>query len=472
MNLMKRINHSHKLEQGQIIVIVAISLFALIALAALILDGGALLVNRRAAQNAADAGALAGARVYCKQNVYDAADIEAEVYKYTVENNQADEVQWQRTSENVGVIDGLVRGEIEVTAEVRHGAFLAKIFGEDTLTASATAAAGCFSYGASTVLPIAFPCNVPVRGDTADTIASDDCDYSMITWEKFEDIAMNICGMPENPIYGTYQPSEGEADCLSNYLNTNYLDISYLVVNDTKYCANDPAVTEETDPNNIIDCSLFEEGHYNLTSSERGWLNLSDGNLGTTTLIEWVNGINTPPLETHIWLSFIGGTRGNPLFTALEGRKFDIVWIPVYNWICPENPDTYVYDEGDGCYDRAHTDTGVGVPLNPGESCYTVGADPNRDFAHIVAYAPYFITCVRIGENMNQAPDPFEHECKAFELAFNTNIPENGAVTDSALYDASSSVEGYFIQPLYLENPEQINPSSADLGVYVPQLTR
>jgi len=92
----------------------------------------------------------------------------------------------------------------------------------------------------------------------------------------------------------------------------------------------------------------------------------------------------------------------------------------------------------------------------------------------VVAYAPFFITCVRINENMNpnQLPDPFVHECKGFEQAFNVNIPEDGELKDSALLDASSSVEGYFIQPLYLENPEQINTSGADLEIYGAHLTR
>jgi len=470
---MKRKNYSHKMQEGQIIVIVAVSLFALIALAALILDGGALLVNRRAAQNAADAGALAGAQVLCKQNIYNATDIDDAVKKYTTINNQADEVQWEFTPENLGVIDGLKKGEIEVTVEVRHGSFFARIFGENTLSASATAAAGCFSYGATTVLPVAFPCNIPVRPDTADTISSEDCDYSMITWEKFEEIAIDICGMSVNPIYGTVTPTETQANCIRNYLNANYLDISYIVVNSAKYCANDPNIPEGTDPNNIIVCDLFDddEAHYQLTGSERGWLNLSDGNAGTNTLNDWIDGINNPPLKTHVWLSFIGGSRENPVFTHLDGRAFDIVWIPVFNWICDGNPDT---NPGLDCYNLAHTDPQVGVPLDPGEDCYVIAGSPGNDFGHVVAYAPFFITCVRINENMNpnMLPDPFEHECKGFELAFNKNIPENGELKDSALLDASSSVEGYFIQPLYLENPEQINTSGADLEIYGAHLTR
>ncbi len=49
-------------EKGQAIVLVAVALLALLAMAGLAIDGGQLLAQRRAAQNAADAAALAGVR--------------------------------------------------------------------------------------------------------------------------------------------------------------------------------------------------------------------------------------------------------------------------------------------------------------------------------------------------------------------------------------------------------------------------
>ena len=52
-------------QKGQSLVIVAIFLVALLVILALTLDGGNAYLKRREAQNAADAGALAGARVYC-----------------------------------------------------------------------------------------------------------------------------------------------------------------------------------------------------------------------------------------------------------------------------------------------------------------------------------------------------------------------------------------------------------------------
>lgn len=59
---MSRNSHSTQNEQGQAIVIMAFIMVGLIAFLALAVDGGNTYVERRRAQNAADAGALAGAR--------------------------------------------------------------------------------------------------------------------------------------------------------------------------------------------------------------------------------------------------------------------------------------------------------------------------------------------------------------------------------------------------------------------------
>src|SRR5512145_959469 len=58
---MKR-NSCHRHEQGQAIVIMALAMIALLAFAALAIDGGNAYVERRRSQNGADAAALAGAR--------------------------------------------------------------------------------------------------------------------------------------------------------------------------------------------------------------------------------------------------------------------------------------------------------------------------------------------------------------------------------------------------------------------------
>jgi hypothetical protein len=59
---MSRTSHAARNEQGQAIVIMAFIMIGLLAFLALAIDGGNTFVERRRAQNAADAGALAGAR--------------------------------------------------------------------------------------------------------------------------------------------------------------------------------------------------------------------------------------------------------------------------------------------------------------------------------------------------------------------------------------------------------------------------
>ena len=52
-------------EGGQSLVIIAIAFLGLVAVAALMIDGGSLYLNRRTAQTAADAAAMAGAHEKC-----------------------------------------------------------------------------------------------------------------------------------------------------------------------------------------------------------------------------------------------------------------------------------------------------------------------------------------------------------------------------------------------------------------------
>jgi hypothetical protein len=63
-------------ERGQILVIFAVSLFIIFGVAALVFDGGMMLLEKRTQQNAADAASLAGAR-FLPDNLDDAARLAA-----------------------------------------------------------------------------------------------------------------------------------------------------------------------------------------------------------------------------------------------------------------------------------------------------------------------------------------------------------------------------------------------------------
>src|SRR5258708_25668801 len=80
-------------ERGQSAVMVALLLVALVGMLALALDGGNAFFKRREAQNAADAGALAGAREWCNtQNATSAAN---RALEYAVTRNGATRAQVQ-----------------------------------------------------------------------------------------------------------------------------------------------------------------------------------------------------------------------------------------------------------------------------------------------------------------------------------------------------------------------------------------
>jgi len=94
------LKHLHEVK-GQTLVIVALSLFALIALVALAIDGGNLMAERRQMQNAADAGALAGARAICARD----ADPEEAAAAYAAQNGaDLDLSQISISGQTAGVI--------------------------------------------------------------------------------------------------------------------------------------------------------------------------------------------------------------------------------------------------------------------------------------------------------------------------------------------------------------------------------
>lgn len=76
---------SRKGQSGQVLVMVAVLLIGLLAAMALVLDGGNVYMERRAMQNAADAGALAGARAVCT-SAMEGRDPVAEAQAYASAN--------------------------------------------------------------------------------------------------------------------------------------------------------------------------------------------------------------------------------------------------------------------------------------------------------------------------------------------------------------------------------------------------
>jgi len=440
---MKKIRFFRKLEQGQIIPLVVAALFALIAMAALILDGGAIMVNRRQAQNAADAGALAGARAMCRGET---TQIGPMVTYYTETVNSAELVEWHIDKSNVGGIEGLSsKGELVVTAGVEHDSFFAKIFGEELLRAEATGAAGCFPYQPMIVLPIAWACRPPAIGSD-----SEDCDILKLDYEDFEAVASKYITVP---LPDDVNPTEAEATAISDELFALYGNQIYLIMESEFMCEMQP----DEDPQTLV-CDWVDDGidrNQLESGGNRGWLNLEGVSSGSVNLWDWIEDGVSGDIHPHIWLNGIPGNRP-PVYSSVETRLDEVVWIPVFNFICDSNPDSKPI-----CYDYAHNDPDIGVPLNPGQDCIVVEGTTTTYYYHIVSFAPFVVTCAR---------DQNKDECPGFTLAQESN-PDPKKPGTSIIGDEILSLEGYFIDITTLPEGDDVHTGS-DLGFYKAVLTR
>ena len=143
------------LQAGQVLVIFAFALVVLLAVAALVFDGGQMLFDRRILQNGADAAALAGAKYIgaCPDPCSAAIDAALDV---AARNGHVDGTRGETVT--VKIPPGPEAGEfagrsgyLEVLIEKRRPAFFATILGQSTLNTSALAVArgsisGVFPY--------------------------------------------------------------------------------------------------------------------------------------------------------------------------------------------------------------------------------------------------------------------------------------------------------------------------------------
>jgi Flp pilus assembly protein TadG len=138
-------------EKGHVLVLVALLLtFVLLPMVALAVDGGHLYAERRRMQNAADAGALAGAHVLCFGSGTEAA-ARAAAIDYTINRNNAEAaiVDIEESTKTV-----------YVTASINTNTYFAGIFGMTTVPVAARSAAACGrTPQVCGVMPLAFNLN-------------------------------------------------------------------------------------------------------------------------------------------------------------------------------------------------------------------------------------------------------------------------------------------------------------------------
>ena len=265
-----------KLEPGQSMVLFGLLLVVLIGMLALVMDGGYAFLQRRGAQTAADAGALAGARQLCLTG--DTTLATQAAFDYAIVRNRALEA-------DVSIIDG----EVEVTTRIPFPTFFGRILGRDSITSSAIAAANCFPPGWATgILPIAWNC--PLDETYPDLFGTLNCDMQ----------------------YGPSQP----------YIIMN----SRKTGDDDTYCISDGGT---------IDCDLDGDGYDELLAGgNRSWLDLTgsgaDAGNGSSELVYWIENGFPRKIYMHTWFAGQPGVSNN-VFMSADSLLYQEVLLPVYN---------------------------------------------------------------------------------------------------------------------------------------------
>ena len=388
-------------EKAQIIPIVVIGVLVMVMLAAVLVDGGSLLSNRRSAQAAADAGALAGAKFLCTGNTAENRTLAINAAQNYVNTNEAI-LDGEPTFSTVSISGHPVAG-ITVKTMLTNNSFFAGIFGDDSLLARAQATAGCY-HPSTTVhlIPLAFYYeSPPVNAGDADCDADGSC--NLVNYD-FTDLMEEL--QATNP---KDQP----------------LDDIYVIMNEVKICEKDTV-------GNIV-CTNMKQ---NASGGNRAWLNFSeiadvnnlkkvfrDGIESPLILPSWLNG--DPGVITTMYNDSL--YEELPLITGYEGLPYRMGLVPVFDNYCtsgnPEADCPAVWDDGDSVVYISNV---------------------NQQSYRLVGLAPFVITCVT----------------KNYTAAFGQSIPKKdlpaglpGGMKNkpqcpgslAAGYTDNNAIEGYFV---------------------------
>ncbi len=419
---MKKFRVTGKFEIGQVLPLVVLMMVAILAMVALILDGGSVMANRRTAQAAADAGAMAGAQRACSGN----SDAVAIAEAYATKNGAQ------------SAVVSIAGSTVTVEAMVENPSFFAKVFGEETLTATADAAAGCYPPSGNELMPIAWSCKSPV-GYPGATDPGKDCVILGLDWDNLlrplVKKEVSTITIPGNT--GSY---EMDGDNIVN-TSTNKPPVQiYIILDDLK--SNEDIVCVEDEPANpdAITCDLNGDKTSDIMSGgSRGWLDLDGGGGGASDIKGWIEKGFDGTISPHTWLPTENGKMSTG-FQHMKARVGDVVLIPVFNGIpCDLDKDK------DDCLASVHT------PLYPEEpDSGDIVVSGNEPHYHVVTFAPFYVSCVHDKPNA-------EPECPGFELA----------VSQLELNKNTLSVEGYFLEnyTLALDADEECDVNLANCTI-------
>jgi type II secretory pathway pseudopilin PulG len=406
----RTILRKQNLEIGQVLPLVVLMMFSIIAMVALIIDGGMILSNRRTAQAAADAGALAGAQRAC-YGFNDAASVATNY----AENNGATFVNLPLVTDS----------KVTVEATVTNESFFAKIFGINELSATATATSGCFSNRGKGVVPLAFHCQEGSIGDEHLNEHNYECIFTGLDWNT------QLKPLLEGgtiQVDGKYYSKNGH-----NFVDNDgnpILSQIYIIMDTEKLCK----------PDGSLECDLTGDGKNEIKDGgERSWLYVD---VNINSLVQYL--VNTGPVTpithfSHIWLSGNSGSMSSGYIKMKDDWEGNIVMVPIYNYYCDRNmgrnkdgefnfPDDVAY-----CMQQAHKDP---WPIEPADGDNFDHIRNDKGNYHIVTFAPFYISCISD-----------KGECPGFQYVYKLN-PDD-------VHKFDPVIEGYFVTDywdLYLDS--------------------
>jgi Flp pilus assembly protein TadG len=347
---------NHK-ERGQNLILFSVIMVVMVALAALVIDGGFACTKRRQATNAADAGALAGADALCAGNIDQAIP---HALDYAINRNG--ETDADAT---------LGTKVITVTTTIPHDTFLAGIFGNDVVTTTATASAGCYLPCSGVgVLPVAWACRPP-----AGEPGTNDCGIQFGT------------STDPNPLYVIMDSLKSGVDF---------------------YCK-DPVTGL---PDGALDCDINDDGiNEFMTGGDRSWLNLNGGPGNANELRDWVLHGYQVKISKHTWLGGSGGTK-DAVFQAVEEIVDDTVILPVFDSYCLGMPNTTCPSIYHPILDKIVIDNGGNL------------------YFHVISFSAFKITSVSAPPSKNPCPGKADAIAANPEIKDNVKTIEGYFITD------------------------------------------
>jgi hypothetical protein len=388
-------NHTNRKESGQSLVIIALGIIAFVAILALVVDGANAYAARRQAQNAADAGALAGAEYMCKNHDQAGAITQAE--DYAINKNGA---------ASADVKASLSAGTVVVTATVDRPTFFAGVLGFLNVTPRAVAAAECRPPIGMGVLPIAWSCR-----ENTGSLPGEDCVQKI-----YPECSNNPYDKNCTYIIMDSKKSEDDVECAAN-------------VPDPKNPGKCIPLKSDIDGGKIACDTNADCIDELITGGARSWLDLDGGGNGASDLWGVMCGdISIPPIIPHTWEPSKNGVSTSVFDKggACVLGKDNI--LPVFNEICKGIPNIFNNPEtNDYC------------TYGPLDDLSLAKSFTNY---HIITFSEFHVTCYQTNKKNAEAEAGYQWIDKNHQVC-------NGhqwAVDIGGIADKDKTIEGYFIK--------------------------